>query len=440
MKKVVFRHPLIVLILGIVSLGLTSCEDRKALEEIERLEADLDGLEMDFEREKERRAEANDQLRQLRKELAEAISDKRVTESELASAKRVIERFERREEAAKVAEQRPPSRREKLAAGKGAAAAHVAALVTIEGEEASGNGFLVSAEDKVWLYFSPKVLEGSSKLEVVQTGGVKLTKFGAFELAEDVGMARMEVKDEVKGALSIPEKMTLNGSGDLIGIGADGLTVEGRFYGQEAAALKIDTRLSKCNLGAPVFDGESAQLFGVMVKGTDVKRVLWESIHVAQYAGRKQVARLDRKVPWTSLTIGTFKQEKEMIAEADAWTRLLHAFVQVRPNISGLSFDITLGSGETAGDVLGEYKTLSPVRSLFALDEWLRTKGSRASEADRSRKIATAYEEMERSSDQNTKTLMAKKFSPLNALELKQSLEWRRAAEKLLGEIVAQQK
>ncbi len=436
MKSSPILSVVIVLVLGVLSLGFTGCEDKEAQAEVARLEDELATVRQEITRERARVEAANEQLQEVRKELNALKIERRSVDNRLRIAERAVEQYKKREESAKTAKEREPSRQEKLDAGKEAAGGNLGALVEIKGDVNAGKGFVVEADEKTWIYFSPTILVGNSKLEVTLGGQGKLEKFGAFELAKDAGLARLEVQDEVAAKMSVGDASTLASGAAVFGITEDGSLAEGRFYGAEGTTFKADSRLAQNPLGTPVFHGETGELIGVLLESGTVERELWPQQWRGSTVGSQEVCRLDRTIAWETSSISGILEESKAIEEADRLTRLVTAFATVRPSEGGLSFDGTVGGAQTAREVLAGFKDQSAVRSLMDLDGWLKEKGARASEKDREKKVQRVYEDMVRVSKGNTATLEAKKFSTYFAAAAAKSLEWRKAAEEKLAAIV----
>jgi hypothetical protein len=424
------------LLAGMFALGMTGCEDKEAQAEIERLESEAADLRIAADEARKRSKELEGSVQELRREVTELKMELKGSAGKLRIAEREVERMKKREESLQAAKERAPSRKEQEAAGKAAAEKHLEALVTIKGDVSEGKGFLVKADDKTWIYLAPGLLAGNSKLEVTQAGGGELEKFGAFQLAADAALARLEVLGEVDHALTVADAGELDSGAPLLGIGEDGEFTTGRSYGTEPKILKADSRFTSNALGSPVFDGATGDLLGIMLQGEGVKRELWPRTGGQNYAGRNVASRLNREITWNDSSIGGFLDEARAIADADRMTRLLSAFLAVPPGEGGLNFDVPVGGGITAKQLFSEHKDLSAVRSLADLDDWLRGSGARASTKDKNKKFASVYGEMGRTSKRDTAVFEARKFSSYHAEDAAQSLEWRKDAEEKLAAMV----
>jgi hypothetical protein len=439
MKKIPMRSFVAAMILGVCAIGLTGCEDKEAKKEIERLTAEAEYLEKDLDSERKRVTESREKLQLLRQEMNKLAREKRNAESRLKNAERQVAQFKKREEATKVAKKNEPSRRDKIAAAKKVAEERLGALVTIKGTGTKGHGFLVEADEKTWIYFSPSVLSGSAKLDIEQSGGGNLSKFGAFELAGGTDLARLEVLDEVEAKLKIGDSSALESGATLFGVGEAEILIEGRFSGVEGLALKGDSRMTRGVPGTPVLAGEGADLVGMTVAGEGSERKLWADTKLSSRAGRATISRLDRNIEWTASPIGSFLEEAKVIEDADRLTRLVSAFAMVRPDAEGLDLSSSVGGGQSAKELLEENENVSAVRALHELDEWLKEKGGRMSDSSRARKVKGVFEEMLSLSERHTSKFSARKFSAYYGELAKESIQWRNDAEASLAKFIEEQ-
>ena len=439
MKTIAMARLATVLMTGLAVFGATGCEDKEAQAEIERLNQEADMLQQDFVTQKQVAADAKTKVSALQKQLTDTKLAARAMEGKLKVAERELARYKSREEQAKMAKEREPSRREKQAAAKTAASGHLAAIVTIKGDNSSGKGVVVESGEKVYVYFAPSMLLENSKFEVIQAGGGALEKFGAFEIAPDADLARIEIQGEVEAKLTVGEVGAMANGTPLLGVKDDGTLSEGRSYGLEATLIVGDSRFASSALGAPVFHGQTGDLIGVMVAGKAAVRELWPRPEGARMPGKRDVSRLDREVKWNTVDIGKFLEESKVIGDIDRLTRVVHAFAAVPPRTGGLSFSGSAGGRVSVKELLEQNKVLSPVRELYAFDEWLKKDGARASASDMKRKVDGVYGGMARVSKRHTASMASKKFSAYNAKVLAQSLEWRKEAEEKLDDLIKAQ-
>ena len=423
-----------------VPFVLGSCgEDKEKQAEIERLNEKIEGFNerlKDSREDSNRLGKENDELRDsIREEKAKS----RELKSQLSSAERDLERARKREEreeerakAVATAKKRPGSKeqREKI---KEEVSAKLGALAEIKGDRTSGTGFVVASDEKVWIYCAASTLAGNSKLEIKQTDGGRLEQFGDFEVAAGVDLARLELKNPPENKLEPGEAVEIASGAALFGVSDVGVLVEGRSYEPKASELKADARIGRCPPGSPVFHGDTGTLLGVVAEALDAKRDLWRE-EDSYSRPQRIVFRLDRAVEWQAMPIGTFLGEARTIEEADGLTRLVQAFAVVQPDASGVSLDASLGSGQTAREIIEDNRSEPAVGALFDLKKWLEEKKGKASETDVKKRIKSVYTQITRASGTNTRELESKKFSAFHQAAAKQSLDWRKEAQDKLGE------
>lgn len=428
MKNIKFGRLVGALIVGLVALGLTGCGKKQRVAEIERLNAELVEEQDRAEAQREEHRLAQTENRKVVRKLREVEHQLAQQERQTENVRRNLERAEQRIAAAREVKERTPSNTEKRDLAKKKAEELLGAVVSITGDKSALTGFLVEADGKNWIYMPAGALSGNSKLEVSTSSGGKLTKFGSFEIASDSDLARLEVKDEIEKGLVLSDPQQLKSGVSLLGVDEAGALVEGRAYGGGENSLRVDTRLAACPMGSPVFHGETGQLLGMLSEEKDQGRFLWDAEGGNESRQRAEVNRLDRTIAWTVIPIGVFLEEAKVIAAADVFTRLMSAFASVSPSNKGLNMSGGLGGGKTVEMVLEENKKLSAVRSLYALDKWLKESGERASDADYKRKVNGLFDEILRDANRQTKTFEQRKFSPYHAPSAAESLEWRREA------------
>ena len=280
------------------------------------------------------------------------------------------------------------------------------------------------------------VLTSNTKLEVALEDGTALTPSGAFEVANDAGVARLEVTDELETTMAIGEPGEVKSGLALLGVSDAGVLLEGRSYGAEGNTLRVDSRFSDALPGSPVFHGETGALIGIILEEAAEKRELWVRDDQFDRAPRRSAGRLDRKMTWTAVPISTFMEEAKAIADADRLTRLVEAFAETQPSETGVDMMGTLDNGESVKDFLEQNRMVGAVVTLKELDKWLEEKGGRSSKMDVKRRTEGAYTEMGRTSGRHTATFAERKFSPYHAKMAEESLEWRRAAEKKLADLI----
>lgn len=322
------------------------------------------------------------------------------------------------------------------------------ALVSIKGDKQSGEGVLISADGKVWIYTAASLVEANRSMKITRTDRSAITKFGAFELVSGADVVRIEV---LAGSdLTVPlgagqEKL----AAALPILGLDqGLAVTGTITAVTATTLQVSEDLSG-QPGAPVFHGESGNFLGIMGTPAAAQRTLWSG--GAAPGSELLVQRLDRALKWSAVPIGSFLKEKRVIEETIKCTRLAEAFLKVKrgeePVAAAAGAEDTvedktwdLGTEVVAGisveDVFEENEGLSVVRSAIDLNTWLEGRGARGSTADVRRKTMNVYRAMQDALRAQVASMSGKTFSAANASAAAQSLKWAKDADARLAELL----
>lgn len=420
-----------------VAVALGGClKNKEQTAEIERLNAELEELREDAASDRERIEELEKESAENSDKAKDAERKARRLESQLADAERQVERYQLREaEAAK----RKPTRAEKQAQGKELAAGKVDAVAGVEGDKVSGHGVLVEADGKTWLYAPASLLAANTKLEISAAGGERLQKFGEFAVASGADLVRLEVQDKVAAKLAPAAAAELASGTPLFGVDAAQALVEGTSYDVQPGELRVDPMIGKCPPGTPVFHGETGGLLGIVGEplAGGAERDLWGGGGGYEQPDQRPVVRLDRVIKWVAVPIGAFLEEGKVLGQADRMTRLVEAFVAVKPGVEGMDLGASVGSAQTARQVLEENKSIPAVRSLMELEAWLKGRKMKPSETDLNRRVGSVYGQLAGEVKRQTAELKGRVFSPFHEAAAKQSLGWRGEAEKKLAELLA---
>jgi len=428
------RNILCSLATGVACLTLVGCEDEEKQVEIDVLTEKLERVSHDLKSQEERLKSETEEANELAVENDKLKGELRDFKRRAESAERELERIKARELAAREVKQREPTTMEKREAAKKAVAEHLNSVVSISGDQTSGSGTLVSADEKLWIYFPASYMIENSRLEITTSEGTKLEQFGAFEVASDADLVRLEIKEKVEGALRIAESVEMENGATVLGFGESGTIIEGRAYEVQANGMNPGRGFDKSDVGTPMFTGETTELFGILVVANHAEPSLWPR-PTAEFKVY-EVSRMDRPIKWAAVPISTFMEEAKTLASADRLTRLVFAFAATRPSSSGIDTSGSVGASTTAGEILAENKKVAAVKSLFSTDQWLKERGERASKADLNRRITGVYDDILRTSMKSTTKLSDAKFSPYHAKMAAQSLEWRKEGEKKLSDIL----
>lgn len=407
------------------SFLLSSCQE-DLQPEVDRLESELTELRADLSREADRVREERKKNSELNKELRALEQEKKRTASEMLSLERQLADYQKQEEAIAAAEAKPDAAEVKAAA-KEAATKHAQARVTITGDRSSGFGVVVEADGKNWIYLSPAVLSGNARLEVAQSSGTSLTKFGRFEILASGSLARLEITEEPDHAIPLASKGEIPSSARLISVTPSGKVGEGRVYSIKPDILSTDSRTRSSPAGTLVFLEETGEFVAVLIPESDDERELWPD-NYRRSNPRTVALRMDQTGNWTPLAIGSFLEEARVLAQADQFTRLLAAFAVLRPAAGGVDYEASVGRRMSVKEVFSENKDLPVVRDFDALNTWLKESSKRAASQDIQKRISRVYDEIQRLAAKETKALTSQTFSPYHAAAAKQSIEWRQGA------------
>ncbi|MCH7226951.1 hypothetical protein [Haloferula sp. A504] len=422
---------------GALLLALASCnEDQTA--EIEKLTKDLETTRQDLTRQEERTDWEQNKLAEARAEVSELKSQLRQAERDLREATRELERYRHKEEQALKAEAEEPDAKEQMEAARETVTAYRDFVVGISGDQVEGRGVLVSDGGKIWIHLDRRIVEDNTKLEITTPGGTKLTRFGAFEVARSQPLARLEVLDEgQKGIPAAEQAAEIGRSTPMLALGEGGTLVEGRAYGSsQAGNWGLDRKIGDCPPGSPVFHGETGTLVGLMVSVTPEEPTLWPSRFGRERETNKLV-RLDEKVEWLAVPIGTFMKEARLLEQADQGTRLMHALAATQVGTGGVSYGV-LPSGVSAEELLEQHKTDSSVKALRELGPWLEENAARLSKSDVQKRIDSVFEGIQRVAQRQSRELAGTRFSEAHAAAAARTLKWHEEATKELAKHLRQ--
>jgi len=271
-----------------------------------------------------------------------------------------------------------------VTAGEGISKAVEESFVSIEGDHHTSGGFLVAEEGKVYLYTAASALAGNQKLTIRTSGGQALTKFGALELSEGVDVARMQVMDSVTHQLEMaPSDAVISEHMPVLALG---MAKDSRVVAPEKSSInkaagtayELDNSFITTSIGGPVIHALSGKVLGVIGKKTTAP-LLWPNESYEEVT-EKVVARLNQKMEWSELKIGTFLGETKRLLEFDDATRLVMAVSSISvggstPQLEGM----VAGSTQNVRQVLTKYQD-KPLAQTF-----LQWKGD-----DPNKRIATS--------------------------------------------------
>lgn len=389
-------------------------------DQIKRQKNDLAYLDKTKSRAKELAIEAESLRRQVRKLESELNALKADDEGSIA----------RRERAEKVRASRPAP----PVPIKEIAKRVMPSVVVIEGDASSGSGFILREGEKHYLYTAAHVLSGNSKLTAKSSDGTQYSKFGAFELAEDYDMARLEIDGEVIEAATLVDSSALAIKRRIFAVGNSGgggvLTVlEGEVTGVGPSEFELSAEIIKGNSGGPVFDADSGEVMGLVTRAMAARDDIWSSdtrfTQIRRFAGR-----LDGTIKWKKMPIGSFLNERKQIDEIDRGTKLLFALSMLTPTTAGLRMDTKIKDGVTAIQIFNENKDQQAVKDLIEMNGSLGSRGMALSERDLVKKFISFYQQILANGQRQTKTFNPAAFSSYHRKEAELTVKWRQEAEK----------
>lgn len=425
----------------IAALVLAGCENEEQAKQLKELQQELDDRTTDVEELRVRLGELEQENGKLRDQAAEAGRKAADLESKLKRADSDLAALRQAKEAeAKRVENKSP--REKLEQGKKAAQQGLAAVVSIEGDVSKGHGFAVEADGKTWLYVPASVISGNAKLTVKAADGELITKFGAFQLAPDRDLARLEIVQPVAGKLQLDP-----GAGPVVGAmllvttkGTDAGMLqlsECRVANAGAGVIEADAYHVEGSPGCPVFDGESGKLVAMVARGLSNRVDLWGVAADALQPERPKFARLDAATAWSDAPIGVFLAERRKIDEVLRVTRLVKALVAVHPTPAGVNLDVSLEGGISARQVLEENKSLSAAQELLKLEALMSGEKAKPPPSEIARKIDIICRDIDSASRRLGEELAKMTFTPFHRAAAEECRKWRQEAAEELSEAMS---
>lgn len=307
---------------------------------------------------------------------------------------------------------------------------NMAAVAIIEGDAGTGTGFIAKADGVTRLYTAAHVITGNKKLTVKNNAGRRFTKFGAFEVAADNDIARLELLEDVDTGLRIAPHNTADMDDGVIAIGNSGgagvLTVlEGEILSVGPELVEVSNSVIQGNSGGPLFCAETGEVLAVITHLTAERGDIWaKDTKFAKV--RRFACRLDRKVTWQKVPIGRFLAEAREIDEFNRNSRLLFAISMLDPSQAGLRLDTRVSTdGPTLLKVFEENKDVRVVEELIDMNSKLGDKRTRTSESDLRRQFGSFYAAAISRLDHNGDKFAAGRFTGYHRKMAKDARTWR---------------
>ncbi len=312
---------------------------------------------------------------------------------------------------------------------------HFDSVAIITGDGGSGTGFITKDGERAFLYTAAHVISGNKRLTVKNANGREFRKFGAFEVASESDLARLELLEEFQGGLKVAEPASIKVNDPVLAIGNSGgagvlAILEGSAISLGPDVVEVSSNVIQGNSGGPLFSGKTGDVVGVVTHLIAARNDLWaKDTKFAEV--RRFATRLDRKITWERVPIGRFLAEHQKIEEFNRNSRILFAISSLDPTQDGLRLDSTIGDdGPTLVSVFNENKNVPIVAELFDMNSKLGDKRLRTSESELKKRFASYYQSCLTKLDQGGEKFAAKDFSGQNRERAKQAREWRDEAVK----------
>lgn len=428
-----------------MAFGTSSCSKSTELKaQVASMEQDLKERQTDIEDLRER-------IRVLEKENAELRDKGRSAEHAANETKNSLQLAQNDLEAlrkARTADQeraKAQSPQQLLTNAKNQLNQQLAAVVTIEGDVASGRGFVVQADGKTWLYSTSQAFSGNTKLAVKDSSGTVLNKFGEFQMAADSSVVRLELQQDVPTKFEIAPPANIEPNANLVTLtipreGGAVQLLECRALQAVGNDVELDVYGTEQSVGCPVIGADSGKIVGVLGSGSAAVGPLWPNSPdpSSEADPRPRVQRLNRPLEWKTSNIGAFLAERKKIDELNKSTRLLRALSVVRPATTGLVLDGVVANGNVSARQVLEQNAANPVvAELVKFNTTLTSQKVKVAERDINRRVGAALEEAARASRKLAQELKALPISNYHRPLAEAALKWQAEAEAAVAEIVA---
>lgn len=424
-------------ILSISLISLTGCTNKKSQAKIKELETQIETLQEETstalnERENElsqKDEAANKAQNEAEQKIQQLTTERDKAQQEVELLKKAAARAETARIASKPKDASSPGHPDFNPANE---AKITQAVASVTGDKSTGTGFVVATEGKHYLYTAAHVVAGNSRLSITNSAGLKFVKFGNLEVAEGAAIVRLELLDAAESpALQLAaESAQVAASTDITALGASATsgTVtsdRGNATSQTEDTIEVDSSLLLGKDGGPLIATATGKVLAVIINPaaarTELSATPTEEIP-------NQACRLNRKMLWKAVPIGTFLAEAKKITEFDGITRVAQALAVLSPSSTGLGVEGTVAGGQSALAVLTAAKDVPIAAEVLAMHNQLSGKKVRSSEADLKKRfaslISSAMSQMQRTSE----GFDPAKFTSYHRHLAENSLKWRKEA------------
>lgn len=297
---------------------------------------------------------------------------------------------------------------------------------------------MAEADGKTWFYFPANSLGADGKLAIKDSAGNTVTKLGEFQVAADVNLARLEIKQDVAVKIPLHPDAALGENAALLAVvpGDDGKLQLLDCAQGAVSPTEIELSLSAPTAagGYPVFSAENGSLICITAPTAQAANGPWPQTAAAD-GGLLRVPRLNRPIDWKPATINSMLGERRKIDELNRFTRLVSAAASLSISPKGFNLDAAVSGGsQTAKQVFDDQKGAPGVQDLIKLNENLATQKLRISENDLVKQVSGIFGQIGSASQRCLTEAKAIKASPPNRRDLENALKWNEEALKKLNE------
>lgn len=330
----------------------------------------------------------------------------------------------------------PPLTPELLAAKSDIQSKHFSSIAVIEGDGGSGTGFIVNEGEKLRLYTAAHVIVGNKRLKVRNAAGRQFSKFGAFEVASNSDLARIELTEEFETSLKISPAGVFQVNDPVLAIGNSGGTgaltfLDGIAISMGPDVVELSNGFIQGNSGGPVISLTSGDVVAVVTHLIAAREDIWAK-DTAFADVRRFATRTDREIDWQLVPIGKFLAEGATLEGYNQNTRIMFALSALDPTQDGLRLDSHVTKdGPTLLSIFDENKTVPTVAELIAMNTKLGGKSLRTSENELRQRFYKFYEGAIFKLNQDDAKFQPSQYSGYHRQRAEQEKKWR--AEALEG-------
>jgi len=430
-----------------VALPLAGCSNKKDKDEIVSLKQEVLDREATLDSLRTQNEELVRTNSGLTSKVNEADNKTSTLQSQLDQVKADLDAL-RNAKAAEAATSRTQSPAKAMEATKAQLTKQLAAVVMIEGDVTSGRGTVVQADGKTWLYTSPQVFSGNSKFSIKNAGGAAISKFGAFQLATDANLVRLEIQQEMPVKFEVDSAATIDATTPLLAVnaGAAGAAPQANECHATRTAgndFEIESYALQQSGGCPVIAAASGKVVAI-IGSVDAPPTLWPNTQPTTGSDQNiRAACLNRTIDWKTTTLAGFLGERHKIDDLNRTTRLLYALAAVKISGESLQLEGPLGGGAGAAGfggatttvlkVLEQNTALPMVTELIKVKADLADKKVRTSARDITRHVVSILGQAKSASTRQVLDMKSAVFAPCHRPAAELALKWRGEADQALN-------